>query len=91
MLQLFLYGSLIFDVVLNPRGRYTRHDNGDRTAPRTVDCNNDGWGSCGIWVALHDLPEPENGCLIVAVDSHLNGTLRGQDYSSDRVSFSKSC
>lgn len=72
-----------------PRGRYTRHDNGDRTAPRTEDSNNDGWGSCGIWVALHDLPEPENGCLIVAVDSHLNGTLPGQDYESDRVSPSK--
>ena len=63
---------------------YTRHDNGDRTAPRTEGYNNDGWGSCGIWVALHDLPDPENGCLIVAVDSHLKGTLPGADYSSDR-------
>jgi hypothetical protein len=89
VLQLPLYGIYVFDVVINPCGRYTRHDNGDRTAPRTENNNNDGWGSCGIWVALHDLPEPENGCLLVAVGSHLNGTLPGQDYSSDRVSPSK--
>lgn len=75
----------IVNIVGCPGLRYTRHDNGDRTAPRTKDSNNDGWGSCGIWVALHDLPEAENGCLLVAVDSHLNGTLPGQDYSSDRV------
>jgi hypothetical protein len=43
---------------------YTRHDNGDRTMARTEGSNNDGFGSCGIWVALHDMPDPENGCLV---------------------------
>ena len=40
---------------------YTRHDNGLRSLPRTDEGNDDGLGSCGIWVALHDLPDPENG------------------------------
>ena len=63
---------------------YTRHDNGLRSLPRTDEGNNDGLGSCGIWVALHDLPDPENGCLVVAVGSHKRGTLPAHEYESNR-------
>ena len=76
--------SLCPDLQCVQDNMYTRHDNGDRTEPRRPGHNNDGWGSCGVWVALCDLPDPSNGCLIVAVDSHLHGTLAGEDYTSDR-------
>lgn len=70
---------------LHQDNQYTRHDNGDRTTPRTPDHNSDGLGSCGIWVALHDLLTPDSGVLLVAVGSHRNGTLPSADYSTGRT------
>jgi ectoine hydroxylase-related dioxygenase (phytanoyl-CoA dioxygenase family) len=64
-------GGGMFD--LHQDNMYTRHDNGARTGPRTADGNSDGLGSCGIWVALHDLLTPESGPLLVAVGSHKTG------------------
>eukprot|EP01051_Picozoa_sp_SAG22_P006402 SAG22_NODE_418_length_10750_cov_11.722280_9_plen_464_part_00 len=70
---------------LHQDNQYTRHDNGDRTAARTKDFNTDGLGSCGIWIALHDLLTPESGTLLVAVGSHKQGTLQSADYTTSRT------
>eukprot|EP01048_Picozoa_sp_COSAG05_P015631 COSAG05_NODE_1904_length_3853_cov_9.683957_4_plen_248_part_00 len=43
-----------------------------------------GLGSCGIWVALHDLLTPESGPLLVAVGSHKTGTFPSEDYVTNR-------
>ena len=71
-------GGGLFD--LHQDNMYTRHDNGDRTLPRTEGQNNDGYGSCGIWVALHDLPDVENGCLLVPTPPLLSPQLAPRLY-----------
>ena len=69
---------------LHQDNMYTRHDNGARTGPRTAHGNSDGLGSCGIWIALHDLLTPESGPLLVAVGSHKTGTFSSEDYETNR-------
>jgi hypothetical protein len=69
---------------LHQDNMYTRHDNGARTTARTAEGNSDGLGSCGIWVALHDLPTPESGTLLLGAGSHRRGTLDAVDYESAR-------